>query len=84
MGITKMLVWSLWGFPIEKWYECCGDFPIDSDMMVVGNSQVTKWKQMMGIYLQIFDFLHKEIFKSVSKRNILLYKVSEIKQWAQP
>ena len=39
---------------------------------------------MMGICLQIFDFFHKEIFKSVSKRIILPYKVSENKQWAQP
>lgn len=39
---------------------------------------------MVDICLQIFDFLHKEIFKSVSKRDILPYKVSKIKQWAQP
>lgn len=39
---------------------------------------------MVGICLQIFDFSHKEIFKSVSKRMVLPYKMSEIKQWAQP
>ena len=32
---------------------------------------------MMGICLQIFNFSHKEIFKSVSKRIIILYKVSK-------
>ena len=39
---------------------------------------------MVGICLHIFNFSHKEIFKSVSKRIILPYKVSEIKQWIQP
>ena len=39
---------------------------------------------MVGICLQFFDFSHKEIFKSVSKRNVLPYKVLKIKQWVQP